>query len=131
MFSHDKSNLFPENAISSEIELFQMRVSLFLFFMLLLCASCEKKTQEQVVLPEWLEEVIDERNQNGICYYISAIRYTWRGQYYYELYSPVSSCYLCDVFIESGERVVWNSYEDVEDYELYRKDEMILWVCEM
>jgi hypothetical protein len=100
--------------------------------MLLLCVSCEKKeTQEEALVPEWLEEVIAERNQDGLCYYTSAIRYIYAGQYIYQLYSPVSSCYLCDVFYETGRRILWDTYKQIEDYEFYRKDETIIWVCEM
>jgi hypothetical protein len=107
-----------------------MRISFLLIFLFLLFASCEKK-QEEAVLPDWLEEFINERNKDGMCYYTSAMRYIWRGQYYYQLYSPVSSCYLCDVFNEAGEREMWETYEEIENYELFRKEETILWVCEM
>jgi hypothetical protein len=107
-----------------------MRITYLLLFVLLLFASCEEK-QEQVVMPDWLEEIIEERNQNDLCYYLSATRYLWRGEYYYELFSPLSSCYKCDVFDESGERITWESFDEVEDYELNRQDEVILWVCDM
>ena len=107
-----------------------MRISIFLIFLFLVLTSCEKK-QEQKLLPAWLEEIIDERNQDDICYYTSAMRYIWHGQYYYELFSPVSSCFRCDVFDESGKRITWETYEELEDYELNRKDEIVIWVCDM
>ena len=105
-----------------------MRVRYIFIFLFFLFASCEKK-QQQDLLPDWLEEIINERNQNGLCYYSSAMRYSWRGEYYYELFSFLSSCFRCDVFRETGERITWESYEVLEDYELNRQDEMIIWVC--
>ena len=108
-----------------------MKIQYLILFLFLLFISCEKKQDQEAVMPEWLEEIIEGKNQNDFCYYWSATRYLWNGQYYYELYSPLSSCYKCDVFNESGERIIWETYEEIEDYELNRKDETILWVCDM
>jgi hypothetical protein len=107
-----------------------MRNTCLLFILFVFFASCEKKQTEDP-MPGWLLEIIEEKNQNDLCYYLSATRYVWKGEYYYELYSPLSSCYLCDVFDASGHRVSWETYEQVEDYELFRTDEIILWVCDM
>lgn len=107
-----------------------MRTIYLLPFLFILIIACEIK-QEQKLLPAWLEEIIEEKNQSDFCYYFTAYRYSWNNQYYYELENPLSSCYLCEVYDQWGNLISWSNFEEIQNYELNRTDGTIIWECGM
>ncbi len=95
-----------------------------------LVVACEKKSQQQDQLPEWLEIILDESTNNDFCQYWSVTRYSFRDSYYYELFNPLSSCLFCDVYDEEGNRMVWDDHEDMNAYVENRTDVTLVWECD-
>ena len=63
-------------------------------------------------LPGWLQERIDffeTGGGTGIPQQLKVLRGLWNGRVVYFL-QFLSNCFSCDVFFESGERIVWTDY---------------------
>ena len=62
---------------------------------------------------------------------LSWINISLEIKYYYELYGSLSSCFRCDIYDQSGQKITWTSYEEAKDYKINRTDETIVWVYDM
>jgi len=71
-------------------------------------------------LPEWLQkriEFFETGAGTGIPQQLKVLRGLWNGRVIYFLESPLSNCYYCNVFFESGENIVWS--DDGHDFEKF------------
>ncbi len=96
-----------------------------LLIILLILSTCEKERFDNKN-PKWLDEMIQEMENNP--YYGGSYieRYTWRNHYYYEVTIPVSSCLYCDIYNVDGERIDWQE-NDLEDYLQNKTDRVLIW----
>ena len=60
--------------------------------------------------PEWLKEIITRYENGGERKIPTPSKFfqgKWNGRVVYFIENPLSSCMICDVFYEYGERIVW------------------------
>jgi hypothetical protein len=83
-----------------------------------------------LVAPEqspWLADFIASIEDEPY-YGLAAIHsYHWRGQIYFEVVNPLSSCAHCEVYTFSGEQVEWGPNLSQEDYVQHRQGGEIMW----
>lgn len=92
-----------------------------------LLLNCNDEKPNDTDNPIWLEELIDEI-ENDSSYVNSIIyRHTWKNDYYYHLYIYYSSCQYCNVYNNAGVIIDWESENNLNDYLNNRKDEKIIW----
>ena len=92
-------------------------------------SACEHESEMlSPEMPDWLAQLIE--NIEGDDYYAGAViyRHEWRGQYYYHLMIPLSSCAYCDVYDQNGKKIEWTGkQQEFEDYLNNRKNEKVVW----
>jgi hypothetical protein len=77
-------------------------------------------------MPNWLSNLIAERQNNPDFWGSMVYRHTWRNHYYYHFFIPISSCAYCEVYDYTGNKVDWHN-NDLMDYSNNRKNEIIAW----
>ncbi len=55
--------------------------------------------------PTWVDDWIAKIDNDQYCSFCEIYLYEFEGAYYYELYSPIFSCYPCQVHDASGRAV--------------------------
>ncbi len=100
------------------------KLFLFLLALLIFC-TCEKQSSDNRN-PEWLDELILEMEGNPYYFGSYISRYTWNGDFFYEITIPVSSCMYCDIYDIDGNRINWQE-NDINDYLENRKDKVLIW----
>lgn len=86
-----------------------MRNILFIFILAVIVFGCTKKNvpanEIPKDIPEWLKTKIEEikSNQNSNLFLVSEVRID--GVTYYNISSPISSCWPCNLYDVSGNRV--------------------------
>jgi hypothetical protein len=80
-------------------------LSLFLF---LLISACSKEEEINILeeLPHWAYRQVEELTAKGeSCKYITVALYEVNGKIYYNIEYSYSSCGMCNLFDEKGNRV--------------------------
>ncbi len=85
-----------------------------------------KKEDNDIVLPNWMQEMTDTLETKDYYWGSKIYRHEWKTNYYYHIEIPLSSCAYCNVYKENGESVDWG-IEDIEDYWKNKKNEKIMW----
>jgi len=96
-----------------------------LFISLVLLSACEKERYDDKN-PKWLDQMIQEMENNPYYTGSSIERYTWKNNYYYEFTIPLSSCLYCDVYNFDGDRIDWQK-NDIDDYLANRTYRVLIW----
>jgi hypothetical protein len=86
-----------------------MKKIAFVFLISLLVTSCEKE-EKLPPNPEWLNTMISQL-ENSPLPGISIYAYKWKGDYYYHVSNPISSCMFCEVYDYSGDKPSWTDDE--------------------
>jgi hypothetical protein len=87
--------------------------------------SC-KKENKKIEIPQWLDEMIQERENEPLYFSASVYRYQWENLFIYEFEIPLSSCMYCEVYTSNGELVSWVEY-NFDNYLEQRTDKTLIW----
>lgn len=98
---------------------------IFILFVFIILA-CEKKESMNVDAPLWLNEMVNDMESESTYIAAEFWRYSWNGDYYYELTSPIFSCLYCNVFDSQGNRMDWE-IANLDDFIKDRKDKTFIW----
>jgi hypothetical protein len=85
-----------------------------------------KKEKEDVLIPQWLDELIQARKNDPFYMGAAVYRYHWNSAAIYEFEIPLSSCLYCEVYFEDGENINWEE-NNLEDYIENRSDKIRIW----
>jgi hypothetical protein len=106
-----------------------MKRIVFISFLTVLCiAGCQKnRNADEGKMPEWAKSTIDsistiEEYEGTILY-----RYTWNNEYVYHFEIPISTCTYCQLFNQSGIKVVFASESQFQDFLNKKTETEVLW----
>lgn len=102
-----------------------MRPIFFAFASCLVSILVACEDNNEVSDPEWIDEWIAEVEVNQYCDFCEIYRYEFEGAHYYELYSPIFSCFPCQVHDRRGALV--DSTFNIQDYIVERKDKTLIY----
>ena len=95
----------------------------FTFCLLTILFACEVK--DEINNPAWIDNWIAQIGSDEYCTSCEIYRYEFEGEHFYELYSPVFSCFPCQVHDASGTAV--DSTVDIQEYAVKRKDKTLIY----
>jgi hypothetical protein len=107
------------------IKIFRLHLFLAALFFL---SNCHKDTSPITTIetPDWLlsyiEEIEDDPSYYGAIIYL----YSWKEKYYYDVHVGFRSCSVCEVYNQSGEKIVWDN-KSALDYSNNRKEIKVVW----
>ena len=84
-----------------------MKYLFILWIMLnLLFAACKDDEKDPVVLPEAIQQVVNEsETDNDLCEICNVEIFEFEGKHYYNLYCAHWSCLYCNLYDENGDLV--------------------------
>lgn len=88
--------------------------------------GCQKDTSPVNETPTWLNNYIENIKEDPSYYGTVITRYEWKKKYYYDVDIPISSCIICDVYNQYGERMLWND-SSATDFVNNRKNGFVIW----
>ncbi len=104
---------------------------LFLVFInLFLIASCQKDTSPIIQTPDWLITHIEQIENDDFYYGTVIYRYKWKNNYYYNAIYPFCSNQLCEVWDNSGQKVIWRDRSEGDDFLNNRTSRTLIWKWE-
>jgi hypothetical protein len=104
-----------------------MRKFLYISILYLLLGACEDREPDPVLTPVWLEARIAELEESG-CAGCNIKRYTYREEFYYQVYCNYWSCLDCEMYHFDGVRVDWE-ITDRADFWENKTRQILLWEC--
>jgi hypothetical protein len=102
-----------------------VKIFLSLCFATIFATGCKEEETVSEIQP-WLQEKIEIYNGSCIYYGSRVTRYIWDTLYIYQIDIPIYSCYLCDVYYQNGDSVVFDS-ASLADYFDERTGAKVLW----
>jgi len=95
-------------------------------FILVYFSNCQKDTSPIIITPVWLNEYIEDIEDDPAYFGGTITRYEWKIKYYYDVFVPSRSCYICEVYNQYGELMVWNDSLAI-DFNNNRKNGFVVW----
>lgn len=103
------------------------QTSIFLIFLCFIYFyGCQKDTSPISITPVWLNEFISDIEDDPVYHGAVITRYEWNNDYYYDVFVASRSCYLCEVYDQAGQLVIWNGLSAI-DFVNNRKNGYIIW----
>jgi len=99
---------------------------LLIVFSIIYLYGCQKDTSPVNEIPSWLNNYIENIKDDPSYYGADITRYEWKNNYYYDVFVPISSCYLCEVYNQYGELMVWTD-SSATDFVNSRKNGFVVW----
>lgn len=103
----------------------RVKILLLLVFALTIASSCEKEDVD-IDGPKWLEQKIADLSSNKDHFGSTVYSHVWKGNVFYHIQIPISSCAYCEVYDKNGNKLDWAVY-DFESYLAERKNEKVVW----
>lgn len=95
-------------------------------FLFIILSGCQKDTSPISINPEWLNAYIEDIKNDPAYFGTVITRYEWKDKYYFDVSVPSSSCYMCEVYNQYGELMVWNESSAIE-FTNNRRNGIIVW----
>ena len=92
--------------------------------------ACQDKGVEPFLYerdtPSWLKDKIDYMSAHKDFGGTTVYRYEWKGDYVFDITIPISSCGLCEVYDDRGNKIDWVK-SSVQDYLDNRTSPVRVW----
>ena len=89
-------------------------------------SGCQKDTSPITITPVWLNEFIENIENDHAYYGANITRYEWKEKYYYDVFVASRSCFPCEVYDQTGQLMIWNDSSAI-DYVNNRKNGFVVW----
>jgi hypothetical protein len=92
--------------------------------LLLLVFGCQKDSGK---IPQWLKITIDSISTIQEYEGTTVYRYTWKNEYLYHIEIPISTCTYCELYNQSGTKIIFASDDQFRDFLDNKTDQEVLW----
>ncbi len=99
-----------------------MKQKIFFILLVILVLSC-RKNDDFPENPDWLNIKIAQMDTADYYFGTEIYLYEWRGEFYYWIFIPISSCWMCEFYSYLGIKQVWtqNNIDDFQKNALKRR----------
>lgn len=93
--------------------------------------ACQDKGVEPFLYesdtPSWLKDKIDYMSTNKDYGGTVVYRYEWKKNYVFHITIPISSCAMCDIYDNSGNKINFSENGKLQDYLDNRTSPVLVW----
>lgn len=93
--------------------------------------ACQDKGVEPFLFerdtPSWLQDKIDYMSTHKEFGGTTIYRYEWKKNYVFDITIPISSCALCDIYDNTGNKINFSENGKLQDYLDNRTSPVLVW----